>query len=38
MNKIFFGNTLDMLKTIDNSVVDVGVTSPPYNKMEKQKG
>ena len=38
MNKIFCGNTLDILKTLDNDIVDVGITSPPYNKMEKQKG
>ena len=38
MNKIFCGNTLDILKTLDDAIVDVGITSPPYNKMEKQKG
>jgi len=38
MNKIFCGNTLDILKTLDSSIVDIGITSPPYNKMEKQKG
>ena len=38
MNKIFCGNTLHILKTLDDAIVDVGITSPPYNKMEKQKG
>ncbi|MCL2039993.1 MAG: site-specific DNA-methyltransferase [Bacteroidetes bacterium] len=38
MNKIICGNTLDILKTLDDAIVDVGITSPPYNKMEKQKG
>ena len=38
MDKIFCGNTLDILKTLDKDIVDVGITSPPYNKMEKQKG
>ena len=38
MNKIICGNALDVLKTLDSSIVDVGITSPPYNKMEKQKG
>jgi modification methylase len=38
LNKIFCGNTLDILKTLDDAIVDIGITSPPYNKMEKQKG
>ena len=38
MNKIICGNTLDILKTLDDSIINVGITSPPYNKMEKQKG
>lgn len=38
MNKIFCGNTLEVLKTLDSSIIDIGITSPPYNKMEKQKG
>ncbi|MBI4994350.1 site-specific DNA-methyltransferase [Candidatus Peregrinibacteria bacterium] len=38
INKIIQGNTLQVLKTIDSNIVDVGVTSPPYNKKEKNKG
>lgn len=38
VNKIIQGDTLKILKTIDSDVVDVGVTSPPYNKKEKNKG
>ena len=38
MNIVFHGNTLEVLSKLENSIVDVGITSPPYNKMEKQKG
>ena len=38
LNKIFCGNTLDILKTLDDSIIDVGITSPPYNKKEKHGG
>lgn len=38
INHIIQGNALDILKTLDDGVVDVGVTSPPYNKQEKHKG
>jgi site-specific DNA-methyltransferase (adenine-specific) len=37
-NQIMQGNTLDVLKTIPDNIVDMGVTSPPYNKKEKNKG
>lgn len=36
--KLIEGNTLDVLGKIDDDVVNVGVTSPPYNKQEKHKG
>ena len=36
--KLIEGNTLDVLSKIDDDVVNVGVTSPPYNKQEKHKG
>ena len=36
--KLIEGDTLNGLAKIDDDVVDVGVTSPPYNKQEKQKG
>lgn len=32
------GDTLNMLGKIDDDVINVGITSPPYNKQEKQKG
>jgi len=38
LNKILQGDTLTILKTIPTNVVDVGVTSPPYNKDENKKG
>jgi modification methylase len=38
LNKIIQGDTLTVLKTLPNEIVDVGVTSPPYNKGENKKG
>jgi modification methylase len=38
MNKIILGDTLTVLKGLGESLFDVGVTSPPYNKGEKDKG
>lgn len=37
-NKIIQGDALDILKKIDDDFVDLGITSPPYNKGEKNKG
>lgn len=36
--KLIEGDTFDVLDKIDDNVVNVGVTSPPYNKQEKHKG
>lgn len=38
LNKIICGDTLDVLKSFPDDFVDVGVTSPPYNKVENKKG
>lgn len=38
INTVTKGNTLDMLKTLKSESVDLGITSPPYNKGEKNKG
>ena len=38
LNKIIEGDTLKILKTIPDNYVDLGISSPPYNKGEKQKG
>jgi len=38
LNKIIQGDTLSILKTLPDEIVDVGVTSPPYNKGENKKG
>ncbi len=38
LNKIIQGDTLGILKTLPDEIVDVGVTSPPYNKGENKKG
>ncbi|WP_297681465.1 DNA methyltransferase [Helicobacter sp.] len=32
------GDTLNELKKLEDNSVDVGVTSPPYNKQENKKG
>ncbi|OQX97179.1 MAG: site-specific DNA-methyltransferase [Bacteroidetes bacterium 4572_128] len=37
-NTILQGDALSVLKTLPNDFVDLGITSPPYNKKEKQKG
>ncbi|PIU15748.1 site-specific DNA-methyltransferase [bacterium (Candidatus Gribaldobacteria) CG08_land_8_20_14_0_20_39_15] len=37
-NKIIQGDALDVLKEIDDNFIDLGITSPPYNKGEKHKG
>ena len=37
-SKLIEGDTLNVLNKIDDDVINVGVTSPPYNKQEKQKG
>lgn len=37
-NKVITGDTLEVLSSLPSGVVDVGVTSPPYNKGENKKG
>lgn len=38
LNKIIQGDSLTILKTLPDEIVDVGITSPPYNKGENKKG
>lgn len=38
MDKIIKGDTLNILKKLKSNSVDMGVTSPPYNKQENKKG
>ncbi|MCM8788142.1 MAG: site-specific DNA-methyltransferase [Candidatus Omnitrophica bacterium] len=38
LNKIICGDALTILKSLPDDIVDVGVTSPPYNKGENKKG
>jgi len=38
LNKIVSGDALTILKKIPDGTFDVGVTSPPYNKGERDKG
>ncbi|MDD4122768.1 MAG: hypothetical protein PHO23_00600 [Candidatus Pacebacteria bacterium] len=37
-NKIICGDAIDILKQIEDNSIDLGITSPPYNKGEKNKG
>ena len=37
-NKILPGDARTVLQSIPDEVVDLGITSPPYNKQEKHKG
>jgi modification methylase len=38
LNKFILGDTLEVLKTLPSDFIDLGITSPPYNKGEKNKG
>lgn len=38
LNQLIQGDTLTVLRTMPDDFVGVGVTSPPYNKQEKNKG
>jgi len=37
-NDIIIGDALTVLQTLPDNIFDVGVTSPPYNKGERDKG
>lgn len=38
LNKVICGDTLEVLRTLPGNFIDIGVTSPPYNKGENKKG
>jgi len=38
LDKVIYGDTLEVLKQLPNDSIDMGVTSPPYNKRENKKG
>ena len=38
INQLFLGDTLEILKKIPDNYIDLGITSPPYNKQEKHNG
>ncbi len=38
LNRIIQGDVLQVLRKLDANIFDVGITSPPYNKQEKQEG
>ena len=37
-NKLIHGDTLSVLKEMPDGIIDLGITSPPYNKQEKNNG
>ena len=37
-NELILGDALEELKKIENNYIDLGITSPPYNKQEKNNG
>jgi site-specific DNA-methyltransferase (adenine-specific) len=38
MNKIIYGNSVEVLKTLDSNTVDLTVTSPPYDNLRTYNG
>ncbi|MEO0021465.1 MAG: site-specific DNA-methyltransferase [candidate division WOR-3 bacterium] len=38
INKIICGDALTVLRELPDNIVDIGITSPPYNKGENKKG
>ncbi|MCS7278370.1 MAG: DNA methyltransferase [Aquificaceae bacterium] len=38
LDKVICGDVLEVLSQIPSSCIDVGITSPPYNKKEKHGG
>ena len=38
MKQLICADTLDSLKKIPTDSIDLGITSPPYNKQENKKG
>lgn len=37
-NKLIHGDTFSILEEMPDSIIDLGITSPPYNKQEKNDG
>lgn len=38
INKVIVGNVLEILKSFPDNFIELGITSPPYNKKEKNGG
>ena len=38
INEIRLGDVYDVLKSVDDNLFDMGITSPPYNKKKNKKG
>lgn len=38
LDRVVVGDALDVLRNLPDGMIDVGVTSPPYNKGERDKG
>ena len=37
-NELLVGDTLSVLRKLPDGAIDIGITSPPYNKKEKNRG
>jgi len=38
INQVICGNALEILRQLPDNSIDLGITSPPYNKKEKHGG
>ncbi len=38
MNKIIYGNSVEVLKTLESNIIDLTVTSPPYDNLRTYNG
>jgi len=38
INRVFCDDTLNILRQLPENCIDLGITSPPYNKKEKYGG
>ena len=38
INKILEGNSVEVMKSFDDNVIDLTVTSPPYDDLRNYKG
>jgi len=38
LNRVILGDVLEVLRQIPDDSIDLAITSPPYNKKEKDRG